>query len=66
MKYQDFLSETIDNNGATLGINGQQLTNGFLVSLEQFGEVIPLHKVGSETIPNYVSKNQTELNKENC
>ncbi len=66
MNYQNFLSETIDNNGATLGINGQQLTNGFLVSLEQFGEVIPLHKVESETIPNYVSKNQTELNKENC
>jgi len=65
MNYQNFLSETIDNNGATLGINGQRLTNGFLVSIEKFGEVIPLHKVGSETVPNYVVKNQTELSKEN-
>ena len=66
MNYQNFLSETVHNNGATIGINGQQLTNGFLVSIEKSGETFKATRVYEHTIENYVAKNQTELSKENC
>lgn len=65
MKLQDFLTDTINKGGATIGTNGQTLSNGFLVSLQPFGEVININDATLRTIPKFVSNNEIELNKDN-
>lgn len=65
MNAYNFLKETVLNNGATIGINGQTLSNGYLVSLAQFGEVIDIDNLDLRTIPKFVSNNENELNKDN-